>query len=152
MVTFYGENVLWFSLWCPTTALPQLCDSRRLLKATCRLPADRSCSCSSGSLLVTVSLRARTLFIMRGHWTIFERSEIKRCYPPSTKIYFFLTLHKRLGKNNWPSPAKCFFNSQYFSLMKECYNNIFCSIWSLFFNSFGLCTHFYHYNIQQLCK
>ncbi len=34
-------HILW--KWCPATALPQLCDSRRFLKATGRLPADRSC-------------------------------------------------------------------------------------------------------------
>ncbi len=45
---FYRENFLWFSLWCPATALPQLCDSRRFLKATYGLSADQSCSCSSG--------------------------------------------------------------------------------------------------------
>ncbi len=31
-------------------------------------------------------------------------------------------------------------NSQYFSWLKECYHNIFCSVWSLFFSSFGLCS------------
>ncbi len=42
-----------FWRWCPTTALPQLCGSRGFLKATCILPADRSCSCSSGQLVGT---------------------------------------------------------------------------------------------------
>ncbi len=46
-------HILWrkcsLSLWCPSTPLPQLCDSRRFLKATCRLPEDWSCSCSSSS-------------------------------------------------------------------------------------------------------
>ncbi len=34
----FWKNVLWFSLWCPSTARPRLCDSRRFLKATRRLP------------------------------------------------------------------------------------------------------------------
>ncbi len=53
------RNVLWFSLWRPLTALPQLWDSRRFLKATCRLPADQSSSCSSGSLSGTALLNKR---------------------------------------------------------------------------------------------
>ncbi len=48
---------LFFFLWCPTTA--QLCDSQRILKATRRLPADRSCSRSSEQLFWTASLHKR---------------------------------------------------------------------------------------------
>ncbi len=43
----------------PSYVLWLLChnsDSRKFLKATCRLPANRSCSCSSGSLLGTALL------------------------------------------------------------------------------------------------
>ncbi len=54
---FMQKMFLWFSLWCPTTSLPQLCDSRKFLKATCRLPADWSSSYSTGSLLVTAPLK-----------------------------------------------------------------------------------------------
>ncbi len=38
-IIFYGGNVLWFSLRCSATARLRLCDSRRFLKVTWRLPA-----------------------------------------------------------------------------------------------------------------
>ncbi len=47
-------HILWQG--CPTTALPQFCDSRRFLKATCRLPAEQSCNRSTGSLLCLTAL------------------------------------------------------------------------------------------------
>ncbi len=43
LVIFSGENVLWFSLWCPTTALPQLCDLWRFLKTEAAAAAAGSC-------------------------------------------------------------------------------------------------------------
>ncbi len=68
----------------PTTALPQLCDSRRFLKATCKLPADRSCSCNSGLLLGTAPLnkRLQTDRTVVGHQRENQRTFFSAKYDP----------------------------------------------------------------------
>ncbi len=73
-----------------------ICCSLKLRYSAAQMDSETGLQ-ARGSLHI-ISVTNGPYVIIRRHWRIFERSAIKGCDPPSTKIYFILTLPKWLEK------------------------------------------------------